>query len=323
MNLSDIIEPIHAELDRFDDYFREAIRSKVAFVDMITRYVVRRKGKRIRPSLVLLTAKACGEINEKSYRGAALVEILHTATLIHDDVIDDSNTRRGFPSINAVWKNKIAVLMGDFMLAKGLLLSLDNDDFKFLKIISDSVRRMSEAEILQTAKSRQLNMDEETYLKIISDKTASLISTCCQIGATSVTDDRDMLQRVKIFGDNIGMVFQIRDDVLDYTGRRSITGKPTGLDMKEKKLTLPLIHALAKAPGSHGKAILRIIKNGAGRKDLQRVVDFANEYGGIEYATKKGEYYSTLAREAITPFPYSPAKESLTSVIDFFLTRSK
>lgn len=323
MNLSDIIEPIHAELDRFDDYFREAIRSKVAFVDMITRYVVRRKGKRIRPSLVLLTAKACGEINEKSYRGAALVEILHTATLIHDDVIDDSNTRRGFPSINAVWKNKIAVLMGDFMLAKGLLLSLDNDDFKFLKIISDSVRRMSEAEILQTAKSRQLNMDEETYLKIISDKTASLISTCCQIGATSVTDDRDMLQRVKIFGDNIGMVFQIRDDVLDYTGRRSITGKPTGLDMKEKKLTLPLIHALAKAPGSHGKAILRIIKNGAGRKDLQRVVDFANEYGGIEYATKKGEYYSTLAREAITPFPDSPAKESLTSVIDFFLTRSK
>ncbi len=323
MNLHDITKPIKAEMDLFDDYFRQAMRSKVVFVDMIARYIVRQKGKKIRPSLVLLTAKACGEINEKSYRGAALVEILHTATLIHDDVVDESNTRRGFPSINAVWKNKIAVLMGDYMLAKGLLLSLDNDDFGFLKIISDSVRRMSEAEMLQTAKTRQLNLDEETYLKIISDKTASLISTCCQIGATSVTSDREVLERVRIFGDNIGMVFQIRDDLLDYTGRRSITGKPTGLDMKEKKLTLPLIHALEKAPAGQGKAILRIIKNGAGRKDLQRVVEFAEEFGGIEYTTKKGEYYSSLAREAMTAFPESPAKDSLRGVIDFFLTRSK
>jgi octaprenyl-diphosphate synthase len=323
MNLQHIIRPIEEELDTFDGYFRQAMRSKVAFVDMIARYIVKQKGKRIRPALVFLTAKTCGAINESSYRGAALVEILHTATLIHDDVVDEADTRRGFPSINAVWKNKIAVLMGDYMLAKGLLLSLDNNDFAFLKIISDSVRRMSEAEILQTAKSRQLDIDEATYLKIISDKTASLMSTCCQIGAASVTGDHDVIDQMKTFGENIGMVFQIRDDLLDYTGRKSITGKPTGLDMKEKKLTLPLIYALTKAPGSQGKTILRIIKKGASRKDLQHVVEFANEFGGIEYTMKKGEYFSSLALDAISRFPDSPSKESLTNVIDFFLSRSK
>lgn len=323
MNLSDITEPISDELETFERTFRLAMRSKVAFVDMIARYIVRQKGKRIRPALVLLTAKACGTINESSYRGASLVEILHTATLIHDDVVDEADTRRGFPSINAVWKNKIAVLMGDYMLAKGLLLSLDNNDFTFLKIISDSVRRMSEAEILQTAKSRQLDIDEETYLKIISDKTASLIATCCQIGASSVTSDDRTLEGIKSYGENIGMVFQIRDDLLDYTGRKSITGKPTGLDMKEKKLTLPLIHAMKQAPARESKQILHIIKNGAGKKELQRVVEFADAYGGIDYTQKRGEHYSSLALKSIEPLPPSPAKESLVSVVDFFLSRSK
>ncbi len=322
MELRDIIQPINHELDLFDEYFRKAMTSKVAFVDMVARYIVKQKGKRIRPALTLLTAKACGAINESSYRGAALVEILHTATLIHDDVVDDADTRRGFPSINAVWKNKIAVLMGDYMLAKGLLLSLDNDDFLFLKIISDAVRRMSEAEILQIAKSRQLDIDEETYLKIISDKTASLISTCCQIGAASVTRDVEVLNRIREFGEHIGMVFQIRDDLLDYTGRRSITGKPTGLDVKEKKLTLPLIYSFTKAPRAQSKAILRIIKNGARTKELQQVVEFAHEFGGIEYTTKKAEHYSSRAIEALSILTPSPAKDSLVSFVDFFLARS-
>ena len=323
MNLSDIIQPIDNELDLFDTYFRKALSSKVAFVDMVARYIVKQKGKRIRPSLVLLTAKACGAVNESSYRGAALVEILHTATLIHDDVVDDADTRRGLASVNAVWKNKIAVLMGDYMLAKGLLLSLDNDDFAFLKIISDSVRRMSEAEILQIAKSRQLDTDEETYLKIISDKTASLISTCCQIGAASVTRDVDVLNSMRNFGENIGMVFQIRDDLLDYTGRRSITGKPTGLDVKEKKLTLPLIYSFTQAPKNRSKTILSIIRNGARRNDLKQVVEFAHEFGGIDYTIKKAEMYSARALESLAVLPSSSSKDSLTRFVEFFLSRSK
>ena len=323
MKLEEIISPIKEELRSFEDYFPQAMRSKIAFVDMIARYVVKRKGKRIRPALVFLTAKSCGNVSESSYRGAALVEILHTATLIHDDVVDEADTRRGFPSINAVWKNKIAVLMGDYMLAKGLLLSLDNNDFNFLKVTSDAVRRIIEAEILQIVKSRQLDIDEETYLKIISDKTASLISTCCEIGAASATTDKDMITRMRNFGENIGMVFQIRDDLLDYTGRKSITGKPTGLDLQEKKITLPLIYALTQAPKSQGKSILKIIRKGASKKDIQEVINFAHEFGGIDYTTKKGEYYSSLAFDAIKPLPDSPAKESLINIVDFFLERSK
>lgn len=323
MTLQEIIKPIENELEQFNDHFRTAMKSRVAFVDMVARYIIRQKGKKIRPALVLLAAKACGEVNDSTYRGASLVEILHTATLIHDDVVDDADTRRGFASINAVWKNKIAVLMGDYMLAKGLLLSLDNDDFKFLKITSDAVRRMSEAEILQIAKSRDLDLDETTYLKIISDKTASLLSTCTQIGAASVTADERFIGCMRQFGENVGMVFQIRDDLLDYVGRKSITGKPTGLDMKEKKLTLPLIHSFTQAPRSQSREIIKIIKNGAKRRELQQVVEFAHDFGGIEYATKKAEHYSGLALEALEPLPYSPAKESLMNFVDFVMERSK
>jgi octaprenyl-diphosphate synthase len=323
VNLQEILEPIGEELEAFNTYFRGAIRSKVAFVDLIARYIVRQKGKKIRPALVLLSAKACGEITDSTYRGASLVEILHTATLIHDDVVDDADTRRGLASINAVWKNKIAVLMGDYMLAKGLLLSLDNNDFQFLKITSDAVRRMSEAEILQIAKSRDLDLDEATYLKIISDKTASLLSTCCQIGVSSVTADPATILRMKEFGENIGMVFQIRDDLLDYTGRKSITGKPAGLDMKEKKLTLPLIHSFLHAPRGRSKAVLRIIKDGSSKKDLQSVVEFAHEFGGIDYTTKKAEHYSALALSALEGLPDSPSKEALQGFVGFVLERSK
>ena len=323
MNLQEILEPISEELDAFSSYFRGAIRSKVAFVDLIARYIVRQKGKKIRPALVLLSAKACGGISDSTYRGASLVEILHTATLIHDDVVDDADTRRGLASINAVWKNKVAVLMGDYMLAKGLLLSLDNNDFQFLKITSDAVRRMSEAEILQIAKSRDLDLDEATYLKIISDKTASLLSTCCQIGAASAAAGPETVRQLREFGENIGMVFQIRDDLLDYTGRKSITGKPAGLDMKEKKLTLPLIYSFLKAPQGRSKAVLRIIKDGSGKKDLQSVVEFAYEFGGIEYTTRKAEHYSTLALNALEGLPPSPSKDALRGFVGFVLERSK
>ncbi|TAK54096.1 MAG: polyprenyl synthetase family protein [Bacteroidetes bacterium] len=323
MSFSEIKEPIKQELEQFEEHFKGAIRSKVPFVDVIARYIVKQKGKKIRPILVMLTAQACGGINTSTYRGASLVEILHTATLIHDDVVDDADTRRGLASINAVWKNKIAVLMGDYMLAKGLLLSLDNDDFQFLKIISDSVRRMSEAEILQIKKSRDLDIDEATYLKIISDKTASLIATCTRIGAASATKEPVLLERMKEYGENLGMVFQIRDDLLDYTGRKSITGKPTGLDVKEKKLTLPLIHSLAKAPNNRSKQAIKIIKNGASNKELQELVNFAYEFGGIDYATKKAEHYSSLAFKALEALPTSDAKEALREFVKFVMERSK
>jgi octaprenyl-diphosphate synthase len=323
MHLEQITAPIKEELELFNDHFRGAMKSKVAFVDLIARYIVKQKGKKIRPTLVLLTAKACGEINDSTYRGASLVEILHTATLIHDDVVDDADTRRGFASINAVWKNKIAVLMGDYMLAKGLLLSLDNNDFQFLKITSDAVRRMSEAEILQIAKSRDLDIDEQTYLKIISDKTASLLSTCTQIGAASVTADTEMIVRMKEFGENVGMLFQIRDDLLDYIGRKSITGKPTGLDMKEKKLTLPLIYSFTQAPRGETRQILKIIKNGAKKRELQNVIEFAHSFGGIDYTIRKAQEFSARALQALESLPYSVAKEALTNFVDYAMERSK
>lgn len=323
MSFSEIKEPIKKELDLFEDHFKADIRSKIAFVDVIARYIVKQKGKKIRPILVLLSAKALGEVNESTYRGASLVEILHTATLIHDDVVDDADTRRGLASINAVWKNKIAVLMGDYMLAKGLLLSLDNDDFLFLKVISDSVRRMSEAEILQIKKSRDLDIDEATYFKIISDKTASLIATCTQIGAASITRDPAILRHMKEYGENLGMVFQIKDDLLDYTGKKSITGKPTGIDLKEKKITLPLIHSLAKAPGSKSRQMVKHIKNGANKKELLELVEFAHEYGGIDYAAKKADHFSGLALEALSHLPPSPAKEALKSFVGFVMERIK
>ncbi|MBS4029289.1 MAG: polyprenyl synthetase family protein [Ignavibacteriales bacterium] len=322
MNLKDISLPIEKELKTFDEVFRNAMRSKIFLVDAITRYILKQKGKKMRPMLVLLCSKLCGGINERTYRGAALVEILHTATLIHDDVIDEANTRRGLPSINFVWKNKASVLMGDFLLAKGLLLSLDNDDFSFLKIMSDSVRRMSEGEILEIEKSRSLSVDEKTYFKIISDKTASLISTCTEIGAAAGSINGEYRNAMRDFGENLGLAFQIRDDLLDFVGKKSITGKPTGgADLKDKKITLPLIHALEKAPRTEANSILKIIKNGADKNGAQTVSTFVYEYGGIEYATGKSMEYAETAKDILRQFPNSPSKQSLLSFVDFVVTR--
>lgn len=323
MTLKEISTPIHQHLETFDEVFARSIRSKIGLVDLVTKYIVRQKGKKVRPLLVLLSAELCGGISEGTYRGAALVEILHTATLVHDDVIDDADTRRGFASINAVWKNKIAVLMGDYLLAKGLLLSLEHNDFRFLKITSTSVRRMSEGEIHQIQKSRQLDMDEETYLKIIGDKTASLLSTCCEIGATSATDETEKHQALKEYGENVGLAFQIRDDLLDYVGRKSITGKPTGLDLNEKKLTLPLIHAFTNAPKKESRDVLSMIKNGGKKMKVGDVVEFVKEYGGLTYAADRATQFAATAKSNIASFPDSPAKRSMTAFADFVVERDK
>ncbi len=323
MTLKDISAPVQSHLDKFDDVFGRSIKSKIGLVDIVTKYIIKRKGKRVRPVLVLLSAELCGGVNEKSYRGATLVEILHTATLVHDDVVDDADTRRGFPSINAVWKNKIAVLMGDYLLSKGLLLSLEHDDFQFLKITSTAVRRMSEGEIHQIQKSRQLDIDEPTYLRIIGDKTASLLSTCTEIGAASSSDDPEVRSRLREYGELVGMAFQIRDDLLDFVGRKSITGKPTGLDLSEKKLTLPLIYALSKSPKKESKEILSAIKNGGKKTNTKAVLKFVETYGGIEYAAARARDYSTQAKQCLQSFSSSPSKTSLEAFADFVIERDK
>ncbi|MEE9186820.1 MAG: polyprenyl synthetase family protein [Bacteroidota bacterium] len=323
VDLKTITRPIKRELQTFQSYYKKSMRSRVALVDIVARYVAKQKGKRIRPILVLLSASVTEKINERTYRAAVLVEFLHTATLIHDDVVDDADTRRGLASVNAIWKNKVSVLMGDYLLARGLLLSLDHDDFQFLKIVSTAVKRMSEGEILQIQKSRQLDIDEKTYFKIISDKTASLVSTCCELGAASVTESEEIRHRMREFGENIGIAFQIRDDLLDYIGRRSITGKPTGLDMTEKKLTLPLIHSLHNAPRSEARNMIRTIKNGKSKKELKMVVQFAQDYGGIEYAVGQARRYARLAAEQLESLPESPGKQALRDFVEFVVSRTK
>jgi octaprenyl-diphosphate synthase len=323
VDLQAIASPIQHHLPLFDRVFREAIRSRIGLVDLITRYLARQKGKKVRPILVLLSAELCGGVNEKSHRGAALVEILHTATLVHDDVVDNADTRRGLASINAVWKNKIAVLMGDYLLSRGLLIALEHDDFAFLKINSVAVRRMIEGEIHQIQRSRKLDMDEEKYLRIIGDKTASLLSTCCEIGATSATADPAMQARLRQYGELVGLAFQIRDDILDYTGRTSITGKPTGLDLSEKKLTLPLVYALAQAQPSERKAVLSMIKAGGKKIDVRHIVRFAEQHGGIAYATERARHYAGEAKAQLAVFPESPSRASLLAFADFVVDREK
>lgn len=323
MKLDTIIAPVAGDLKNFEVHFRKALKSNVGLVDAAVRYMVKRKGKRIRPALVMLAAGACGGINESTFRGAALVELLHTATLIHDDVVDEAATRRNWPSINAIWKNKVAVLMGDYVLSRGLLLSLEHDDIAFLRSTSMAVKRMSEGELLQIQKSRQLRNDEATYFQIIGDKTASLLATCCEIGALSATLDADVVERMRCYGENIGIAFQIRDDILDFTGTESTIGKPVGGDLKEKKFTLPLIHAFGIAPSVRRKSVLRMLKSGVKRKDIEEIARFVEEFGGIEYARKTAEGYRDRAMAQIEGFPNSAAKDSLLQLADFVVTRKK
>ena len=321
LDLKKISEPVEKELDEFKSHFREAIRSKVALVDLISKYILRQKGKKIRPILVMLSAKLCGDVNTRSFTAATLVEMLHTATLIHDDVVDDAKTRRGLASINAVWKNKIAVLMGDYMLSRGLLLALENDECGFLKITSRAVKRMSEGELLQIQKNRKLEVDEETYFRIISDKTASLITACCELGAASTSKDKNEIALLSEFGENIGIAFQLRDDVLDYIGKKKIMGKSSGSDLKEKKFTLPLIHSLNSATKKEAKEIVSVVKNGTFSKSRSIVMDFIKEHNGIEYTVQKTAEYCSVAKSKIKDFKPSETKDTMEKFVDFIAGR--
>lgn len=320
-DLSEISLPIKKELDTFNELFRKSMTSKVGWVDLIAKYILRQKGKKIRPLLVLLSAKVAGGVNERTYRGAVLVELLHTATLVHDDVVDNADKRRGFWSINAIFKNKAAVLMGDYLLSRGLLIAIEGKDFDFLGVITNTVKRMSEGELLQIQKTRKLDIDEETYFQVISDKTASLLETCCQIGALSASGNTMYHEAMRNFGENIGIAFQIRDDVLDYEGSSSLIGKPVGGDIKEKKITLPLIYSLNQVSKSQADDIRKLIKNGAKKDRIKEVMDFVRTHKGIDYALEQAHHYSFQAKEALKVFPDSQSKLALEAFVDFVIDR--
>ncbi len=319
--LSDISRPIKSELEIFDGLFKNSVRSENSLVDLIARYLIRQKGKKIRPLLVLLSAKVAGGVNERTYRGATLVELLHTATLVHDDVVDNADKRRGFWSINKMFKNKVAVLMGDYLLSRGLMIAVEGKDFDFLEVITKTVKRMSEGELLQIRKTRKLDIDEETYFKIISDKTASLLETCCEIGAMSTSDDSKYHEAIKLFGENIGMAFQIRDDILDYEGNLNIIGKPVGGDIKEKKITLPLIYSMNQVSKDEASRIKKIIKNVKGKEDIKTIIEFVRRNNGIDYALNTAAEYSAKAKEKLKIFPDSQSRIALEALVDFVIDR--
>ncbi len=319
--LSEISVPIKSELETFNEMFKTSIRSNVGLVDLIARYLIRQKGKKIRPLLVLLSAKVAGGVNERTYRGATLVELLHTATLVHDDVVDNADKRRGFWSINKVFKNKVAVLMGDYLLSRGLMIAVEGKDFDFLEVITRTVKRMSEGELLQIRKTRKLDIDEETYFKIISDKTASLLETCCEIGAMSASVDPKYCEAMKQFGENIGMAFQIRDDILDYEGSLSTIGKPIGGDIKEKKITLPLIYSMNQVSKDEAVRIKKILKNEKNKEDIKTIIEFVRKNNGINYALETAAKYSIIAKEKLKLFPDSQGKIALEALVDFVIDR--
>ncbi len=321
-SLDAIKGPIEEELVNFEKHFRDSMKSHVALLDTIMHYVVKRKGKQVRPMFVFLSAKLFGETNESTYVAASLVELLHTATLIHDDVVDDANERRGFFSINALWKNKIAVLVGDYLLAQGLLLTLKNKDYQSLEILSDAMRSMIEGELMQSQKARRLDIDESIYFEIIRQKTASLIASACSAGAASTTKDQEEVEKMRLFGEKIGMSFQIRDDLFDF-GTDDV-GKPLGIDIKEKKMTLPLIYALNHASTSDKRKMLRIIKKDNDKKDkVQEVIDFVNQSGGIQYAEKVMMKYREEAFNILLSFPESPSRNALQQLVTFVTERKK
>jgi octaprenyl-diphosphate synthase len=318
MNLASTI--IENELKTFEDRFREAAKSRAPLLDRIMRYVVKRKGKQLRPMFVLLSARLCGPITESTYRAASLVELLHTATLVHDDVVDDSAERRGFFSVYALWKTKASVLIGDYLLAKGLLLSLDNNDYKVLHILSDAVRKMSEGELLQLEKTRTLAIPEEVYYEIIRNKTASLLASACAAGAWSSSNDEEKTEKMRSFGEYVGMAFQIKDDLFDYASDK--IGKPTGNDIKEKKLTLPLIYTLKNCDKETRREIIYIIKNkNTDAAQVKKVADIVTRSGGIQYASDKMNDFYNKAKDILYQFPNDDSRKGLEDLINFVINR--
>ena len=322
LSLDEIKKPIAAELDTFEGKFKASMKSSVPLLDRITHYIVKRKGKQIRPMFVFFSASLCGGITEATHRGAALVELLHTATLVHDDVVDNSYQRRGFFSINALWKNKIAVLVGDFLLSKGLLLSINNGDFGLLKIVSEAVKQMSEGELLQIEKARKLDIDEEIYYEVIRQKTASLIASCCACGAASAGADIETVEKMRLFGEKVGIAFQIKDDLFDF-GTDAI-GKPLGIDIKEKKITLPLIYALNRTSRSEKKRIINLVKNHNEESDkVSEIIDFVRNSGGMDYATQQMEAYQLEAFNILYDLPAHSSRDALEQLVRFTTERKK
>ena len=323
ISLENIQRPIAQEMEKFEPFFRDIAKSKVPLLDTITNYIYRRKGKQMRPMLVFLSARLNGEISNASYIAASLIELLHTATLIHDDVVDESNMRRGFFSVNALWKNKIAVLVGDYFLSKGLLLAIDNDHFKLLKIVSEAVREMSEGELLQIEKARKLDINEDIYYEIIRKKTATLIAACSACGASSANADDETVLQMKKFGEYLGMAFQIKDDILDYQST-GLTGKPSGNDLKEKKMTLPLIYALNNSSFSEKRNVMSIIKNHKkNAKKLNEVIQYVVDKGGIAYSEQKMEEYKQKSLEILYKYPESEVRKSLVDFVEYTINRKK
>lgn len=315
--------PVEMEMAQFEKRFRASMSSKVPLLDRITHYIVKRKGKQMRPLFVFLSAKMHGDITDSSYRAASLIELLHTATLVHDDVVDESYMRRGFFSLNALWKNKIAVLVGDYLLSRGLLVALDNDEFELLKIVSTAVREMSEGELLQIEKARRLDIDEEVYFEIIRQKTATLIAACCASGAHSVGADAETVAKMRQFGETVGIAFQLKDDLFDYQAT-DITGKPVGIDIKEQKMTLPVIYAVNRASLAEKRWIIRTIKHHHDRPEkVAELIEYIKNSGGIDYAQQTMERYRQEALNILDTMPQNEASDALRRLVTFVIERKK
>lgn len=321
LRLEDIKVPIAREMQEFEPKFRASMKTRVLLLDKIMSYIVKRKGKQMRPMFVFLSAGTCGGITDSTFRGASLIELLHTATLVHDDVVDEANYRRGFFSVNALWKNKVAVLVGDFLLSRGLILSIENNDFNLLRIVTSAVKEMSEGELLQIEKSRRLDINEEVYYDIIRQKTASLIASCCAVGASSSGAADDVVEKMRAFGEKIGMAFQIKDDLFDY-GEMEI-GKPLGIDIREKKMTLPLIYALAQSGWLEKRRIISIVKNESEKpKKVKEVIAYVKRSGGIQYAISKMNQFHREALDILESFPESAYRRSLKDLVQFTIDRT-
>lgn len=321
LRLDDIKAPIANEMEEFERKFRDSMKTKILLLDKVMDYIVKRKGKQMRPMFVFLSAGACGGIRESTFRGASLIELLHTATLVHDDVVDEANYRRGFFSVNALWKNKVAVLVGDFLLSRGLSLSLTHNDFDLLSIVNNAVTEMSEGELLQIEKARRLDISEEVYYEIIRKKTASLIASCCAVGASSSGADQEVVKKMHLFGEKIGMAFQIKDDLFDY-GELEI-GKPLGIDIKEKKMTLPLIYALSKSGWLQKRHIIGLVRNESEKtKKVKEVIDYVKKSGGLDYAISAMNKFHQDALAILESFPESDYKKSLQQLVQFTIERT-
>jgi len=321
--IKDIKRPIQEEMFLFESKFKEAMRSPVPLLDKIMHYIIKRKGKQMRPMFVFLTGKLFGEVNDSTYRAASLIELLHTATLVHDDVVDDANMRRGFFSINALWKNKISVLVGDYLLSQGLLLSLDNKEYDLLQIVSKAVREMSEGELLQIEKARKFDIEEDVYFDIIRQKTATLIAACCTCGASAAKQDEETIKKMHSFGELVGIAFQMKDDLFDYNNDSSI-GKPTGIDIKEQKMTLPLIYTLSKVDKKQKKFIINTVKNhNTNTQRVSQVIEIVHQSGGIDYTIEKMKEYQQKALSILKEMEENEARNSLEHLVNYVIERKK